>query len=126
MRWEPCFRTSAVARLLLLDYLKSMNALREQPEWYNALLDNCTTSIQRHVRHLNPEGFPFNWRLLVNGYLPELLYERGIIYTGTPYAELAAISNIDERAKSSGLGPDFSERIREGLPSARQQGVSAP
>ena len=111
------------ARLLLLDYLKSMNALVEKPEWYNALVDNCTTSIQRHVRHLNPQGFPLNWRLLVNGYLPELLYERGILYTGMPFAELQAISNIDERAKTSGLGPGFSERIREGLPSARGQSM---
>jgi hypothetical protein len=107
------------ARFLLLDYLKSMNALVEQPQWYNALVDNCTTSIQRHVRHLNPDGFPFDWRLLVNGYLPELLYQRGNIYTGMPYPELEAISNIDERAKNSGLGPDFSARIREGLPNPR-------
>jgi hypothetical protein len=39
------------ARLLLLDYLKSMNGLVEKPEWYNALVDNCTTSIRRHVEH---------------------------------------------------------------------------
>jgi hypothetical protein len=70
------------------------------------------------VRHLN-RAFPFNWRLLVNGYLPELLYERGVLYKGMPFTQLQAISNIDERAKSSGLGPDFSERIREGLPKAR-------
>ncbi len=114
------------ARALLLDYVESMNRLVEQPEWYNALVDNCTTSIRRHVEHLWPGNFPLDWRLLVNGYLPELLYERGIIYTGMPYAELEAVSNIDERAKQSGLGPDFSARIREGLPSARQQGVSGP
>ncbi len=107
------------ARLLLLDYLKSMNSLVEKPDWYNALVDNCTTSIQRHVRHINPDGFAFNWRLLVNGYLPELLYQRGIIDTAMPFAELEAVSNIDERAKASGLGPDFSARIRDGLPSPR-------
>ncbi len=118
----------ATARALLLDYLKCMNGLVAQPEWYNALVDNCTTSIRRHVQHLSPEGFPLDWRLLVNGYLPELLYERGSLYTGMPFAELDAISNIDARAKESGLGPDFSARIREGLPSARGQtlGVSPP
>jgi hypothetical protein len=107
------------ARALLLDYFKSMNGLVEKPEWYNALLDNCTTSIRRHVQHLTPEGFPLDWRLIVNGYLPELLYQRGSFYTGMPFAELKAISNIDARAKASGLGPDFSAQIREGLPNPR-------
>jgi hypothetical protein len=125
--WLYSLRTPTErARALLLDYVKSMNHLAEQPEWYNALVDNCTTSIRRHVEHLWPGNFPLDWRLFANGYLPELLYERGILYTGMPFAELAALSNIDERAKNSGLGPDFSERIRVGLPNARQQGVSAP
>ena len=107
------------ARLLLLDYLKSMNSLVDKPQWYNALVDNCTTSIRRHVQHLDPNGFPLDWRLIVNGYLPELLYQRGSLYTGMPFEELNSISNIDARAKESGLAPDFSERIRAGLPNPR-------
>ena len=35
------------ARRLLLRYLQEINQLREYPEWYNALTDNCTTAIQR-------------------------------------------------------------------------------
>lgn len=107
------------ARLLLLDYLQSMNELVDRPEWYNAFSDNCTTSIQRHVRHLNPDGPPVDWRLLVNGYLPELLYDRGRLDTSLPFAELDALSNIDARAKAAGQSPDFSARIREGLPDPR-------
>jgi len=113
------------ARALLLDYLKSVNGLVEDPEWYNALLDNCTTSIQRHVRDVNPQGSPFNWRLIVNGYLPELLYQRGTIDTSMPFDELRERSNIDARAKASGLGPHFSEMIRDGLPNPRaSQGIA--
>jgi len=125
--WLYRLRTPpANARLLLLDYLKSMNALKDQPQWYNALLDNCTTSIQRHVRHLNPNGPPLSWRLLVNGYLPELLYQRGTLDTSLPFAELDAVSNIDLRAKDAGQGADFSARIREGLPDPRSAtGASA-
>lgn len=107
------------ARLLLLDYLRSMNELVEKPEWYNAFSDNCTTSIQRHVRHLQPDGPRFGWRLLVNGYLDQALYESGRTDTSLPFQELRAISNIDARAKAAGQGPDFSERIREGLPDPR-------
>ena len=106
----------ANARKLLLDYVKSINGLVDDPEWYNALLDNCTTSIQQHVRHVNPKGFPFNWRLIVNGYLPELLYERGAIDTSMPFPELKQLSWVDERAKAAAGSPDFSEAIRVGIP----------
>jgi hypothetical protein len=110
-------RTPVVnARALLLDYMKSVNGLVDDPEWYNALLDNCTTSIQQHVRHVNPKGFPFNWRMIVNGYLPELLYERGSIDTSMPFEELKKRSWIDERAKAAADSADFSEAIRVGIP----------
>jgi hypothetical protein len=38
------------ARALLLDYVSTMNALRDHPEWYNAFSDNCTTSIRTHTK----------------------------------------------------------------------------
>ena len=101
------------ARALLLDYVASINALAERPAWYNALTDNCTTSIQRHARHLNPGANPFDWRLLENGHLPELLYEQGRIDTSLPFEELARRSHIDARAKAADQDPEFSARIRE-------------
>jgi hypothetical protein len=91
---------AASARDLLLDYVKTINGLVDEPVWYNALLDNCTTSIQRHVRDVNPKGSPLNWRLIVNGYLPELLYARGSIDTSMPFEELKKLSYIDPRAKA--------------------------
>ncbi len=101
------------ARALLLDYVASINALAERPAWYNALTDNCTTSIQRHARHLNPAGNPFDWRLLANGHMPELLYEQGRIETNLPFEELQRRSHIDARAKAADEDPAFSARIRE-------------
>jgi len=101
------------ARALLLDYVAAINALAERPAWYNALTDNCTTSIQRHARHLNPGANPFDWRLLANGHLPELLYEQGRIETSLPFEELQRRSHIDARAQAADQDPDFSARIRE-------------
>lgn len=101
------------ARALLLDYIASINALAERPAWYNALTDNCTTTIQRHARHLNPGANPIDWRLLANGYLPELLYEQGRIDTSLPFEEVERRAHIDARAKAADRDPDFSARIRE-------------
>lgn len=39
-----------------MDYVASMNALVGDPQFYNALTDNCTTAIRRHVKHINPDS----------------------------------------------------------------------
>ena len=110
--------SASQARALLIDYLNEVNHLAEHPEWYNALTQNCTTAIRGHVQHIGAGG-RLDWRLLANGHLDELLYERGQIDTRAPFEELRARSNITERAKAAGDSADFSARIRQGLPEAR-------
>jgi len=107
------------ARALLLDYVKSMNELVDHPQFYNALTANCTTSIRRHVKHINPGAPPFDWRLIANGYGDELLYERGTVDTKMSFLELRARSRINARAKAADQDPFFSLRIREGIPDPR-------
>jgi hypothetical protein len=108
----------AQARALLIDYLKEVNHLAEHPEWYNALTQNCTTAIRGHALHIGAGG-ALDWRLLANGHLDQLLYERGQIDTRVPFAQLRASSDITARAKAAGDSPDFSMRIRQGLSQAR-------
>ena len=107
--------TAPQARALLVDYLEEVNHLADHPEWYNALTQNCTTTIRGHAQNVGVGG-NLDWRLLANGHLDELLYERGQIDTSIPFAELRARSNITEKAKAAGDSPDFSARIRQGLP----------
>lgn len=104
-----------VARAMLMDYLKEINSLAEQPEWYNALIHNCTTSIRMHGQHIG-EDRGLDWRMLLNGRLDELGYERGRLDTSLPFPELKAKSEITEKAKAAGVSPDFSRLIREGIP----------
>ena len=106
--------TPAQARALLVDYLNEVNQLADHPEWYNALTQNCTTAIRGHAQNIGAGG-SLDWRLLANGHLDELLYERGQIDTSIPFAELRSRSNITEKAKAAGDSPDFSARIRQGL-----------
>jgi hypothetical protein len=105
----------AGARALLEQYLREANALAAYPAWYNAFTENCTTAIWRNVRALSPDN-PFDWRLLANGHLDRMLYERGLVDTSLPFAELRARSDVTERAKACGGGADFSRCLREGLP----------
>jgi hypothetical protein len=103
------------ARALLIDYIKEVNHLAEHPQWYNALTQNCTTAIRGHAQNVGAGG-RLDWRLLANGHLDELLYERGQIDTRLPFEELRERSNITERARAAGDSPDFSARIRQGGP----------
>jgi len=105
----------AKARERFLEYIHSLNALRDKPRWYNAITTNCTTSIR--TQHPPNERPPWDWRILLNGKGDELLYERHRIVTGgLPFPELKARSLIDARARAANDAPDFSNLIREGLP----------
>jgi len=106
------------AKMVFLDYLRKVNRLKDRPEWYNALTSNCTTNIRRHTAPYNPNA-KFDWRILINGYVDEFIYEQGILDQSLPLAELKALSYINARAQAADQDPDFSERIREGLPSPK-------
>lgn len=97
-----------------LEYVRTVNELHETPRWYNAVTNNCTTAI-RHQRAAT-ERAPWDWRMLVNGYADELLYERGSLDQSLPFAELKRRSRINGRANAANDAPDFSARIRAGLP----------
>jgi hypothetical protein len=105
----------AAARVLLLRYLEEINQLRTQPQWYNALTDNCTTAIQRLARSGERRSW-WSWKLLLNGRFDELAYDIGAIDRSLPFPVLKAKSHVNERANAANDDPRFSVRIREGLP----------
>lgn len=100
---------------VFLDYFKQIDHLTQQPEWYNALTQNCTTAIRGHTRPYTKKH-PFDWRLLANGYLDTLLYERKAVDTSLPFEELKRQVHINAKAMQSGDEQDFSCHIRDGLP----------
>jgi len=99
---------------MLLDYVKSMNELAKEPQFYNAGTDNCTTNIRMHAQQIGATA-PWDYRILLNGYVDELLYERGVIDTSHPFPEVRAASLIDARAQAADQDPAFSQRIRGGI-----------
>ncbi len=103
------------ARLLLESYLREMNGLLEQPEFYDALMKNCTTSILLHRNAIAPDDpFPLDWRLFLTGHVDELLYERGRLNVTLPFSELREKSRIDLRMQSC-QGEDYAKQLRRNL-----------
>jgi Domain of unknown function (DUF4105) len=103
-------------RASFLDYLRRVNSLGARPEWYNAITQNCTTSIR--AQRAATARAPWDWRMLANGYGNELLYERGVLNTNLGLAELKQRAHINERAKAADNAGDFSSQIRRAVPGA--------
>jgi hypothetical protein len=103
-----------LVRTFFLAYLSRVNELHQQPEWYSALTQNCTTSIR--TQRAASDRPPWDWRMLVNGYGDEMLYERAAIATNLPFAEMKPRCLVNERARAAGKADDFSQRIRQGVP----------
>ncbi len=102
-------------RQLFLQYVAKINELHERPEFYNTATTNCTTNIVMHVRAFQEQA-PLSWKMLLSGYFPDLVYERGRLDQSLPFDALRRQSHINERARAADGADDFSRRIREGLP----------
>ena len=112
------YRTTAPienGRRVFLDYMREINELREHPKFYNTGTTNCTTMVLAHTT-VNPGHVPMSWKILLSGYTPEYAYERGRLDRTLPFEELQRRSVVNPAAQAADGAPDFSQRIRAGLP----------
>jgi hypothetical protein len=105
--WQP--------EVAVLDYMLNINELRDHPRFYNTLTTNCTTMILAHAA-VNPGVIPYSWKVLLSGYAPEYAYDRGRLVHSMPLGELRRRSHVNAAAQAADDAPDFSRRIRTGLP----------
>jgi Domain of unknown function (DUF4105) len=106
--------TSAM-RSLFLAYIDQANGLVHAPRFYNTITANCTTLVyhmmKRIVSHL-----PWNYSLLLTGYLPEYVYRIGGLNSHYSFKELRTRGRITQRAKAADRSESFSTDIRRGIP----------
>jgi hypothetical protein len=100
---------------LFMEYIKQINAMKERPVWYNTLTTNCTTNIIMHIKTFS-ERIRYNWKILLSGYTPLYAYEIGALDTRIPFSELRKRSHVNPKAHAIGNDPEFSRKIREGIP----------
>ncbi len=104
-----------VARAMFLTYVTYLNKLKNQPEWYNEVTRNCTTTIDKPLAATVSNPQPWNYQFLLNGTLDELLYDRGrLVSGGLPFPELKQREHINAAARAADGSPDFSALIRVG------------
>ena len=100
------------AQKLFFEYIKTINSLRDKPEFYNTLTTNCTTDVVRHFQSFGGI-MRYNWKILLSGYTPLYAYEMGGLDDSLPFEELRARSYINPKAQVIGDAPDFAVKIRE-------------
>ena len=102
-------------REIFRETIDAMNALQERPMFYNSLTANCTTS---YIRQAPAEKRPrFDYRIILNGLIESLLYERELISTdGLSFEDLVRRATINEAAREAHGDPSYSELIRQDRP----------
>ena len=103
------------ARRLLPVYADRINQLADHAEWYHLLSNSCTVNIIRYANKAGRDG-RFNIRHLLNGLIDQYIYSAGVVDTSLPFDELRRRSRITEAARAAEGAPDFSTRIRAGIP----------
>jgi hypothetical protein len=61
-------------------------------------------------------GLPIDYRVVLSGYLPGFLYDRGVLDMRYSLEDLTAMGLLPAAIAYDGTGRDFSAAIRSGLP----------
>lgn len=104
--------TPEQARERLLEFVATMNDIARQPRFYNVVSSNCTTAVRSQMTG----GFPFDWRIIINGKLDEMLYDRGLLVTGgLPFTDLKRRAFINPKVREHTEKKGFSTRVRQNV-----------
>jgi hypothetical protein len=103
-------------RWMFTAMLERANRLRTQPEFYNTLLNNCTSNVIAHVNQIAPGAIPGGIKTILPGYTDEVGVKLGLIAPGMDVEQARARYLINDRARRAFGDPAFSFRLREVTP----------
>lgn len=101
-------------RLLFMSVIHRVNELHTRPEFYNTLVNNCTTSLLRHVNELVDEPIGWQLALVFTERSDALAYRLGLLDV-EPNADIEALRaryRINDVALRYQADPAFSRKIR--------------
>jgi hypothetical protein len=108
----PTVATKDQAQKLLSLLMQDVNAIYNKPVFYNTIFNNCTNAITRRVEDISDVKFPLTYRMLLPGFVDEILYEKQLI----PHDKLYDQIKEDHRVTNDRIvpnNPDFSTIIRQ-------------
>ena len=99
-------------RKLFIDVLERAQKLQAEPEFYNTIWSNCTSTLYDHVNKIWPGRLPGGWKLILTGYSDELVYDNDLIDTDLSLDEARKYFRVNDRAKKYFNLSKFSTCIR--------------
>jgi hypothetical protein len=130
-KWlEDVYLYQAVAsrpamRHLFVDMLERANTLKDKPEYYNLVTNNCTTNIVRHVNRVAPGSIPYGYEVLFPAYSDRLAYHLKLIKADGTFERTKELARINELAYIHRNDPNFSVKVRDGIRAAIAQRTPA-
>jgi len=104
---------------LFIIVINSVNKIKEQPEFYNTITENCLTSLTSKFRkEINPDA-GFDYRRLVNGFSDEMLFDNGKIASTLDFKATKRRCYINQYVSGIAAVTDYSRKIRPYLDSKK-------
>ena len=100
-------------RDLFVGVLRRADRLRRRPEFYNTLVNTCTTNIVSHLEQVARRDVPLDLRVMLPGYADELAFELGLVDFDGTVAEARRRFRIPGPVALDADGPDWSRKIRQ-------------
>ncbi len=115
VRLYPIKADKEKIKAVLVSMLEYANHLKEHPQFYNTVTNNCATNIVKHVRKFSSKDIPvWDIRYLMPEYFDEIAYNLGVIDTKLPLDKAREKFNITPKAQNCSR-EDFSFCVRDGL-----------
>lgn len=108
----PIRATPEKMREMFVAMVTRANTLRERPEFYNTLTNNCTSNVVRHVNQIAPSTVPSGIKTILPGYTDEVAMRLGLIDSDLDIDRARERYQVNARARQYLNDPDFSARIR--------------
>jgi len=75
----PTVFTAKESQDLFLKIAQAVNEIYDKPKFYNTLWNNCMNALSRPIEEISNFNFPFTYKILMPGYIDEVLYEMKMI-----------------------------------------------
>lgn len=109
----PIKSTKEGAQNVFMSMVQSMNSLHDKPEFYNTLLNNCTTKIAKHVNKVSPGHIPWNYSFVLPSNSDRHAFNLGLIETTeTDFEKVRSSHQINTLAEKYADDENFSLKIR--------------
>ena len=101
-----------MARNLFVDVMRRVNTLKRRPEFYDTLMNNCTTNLVAHLNRAQPGFFPLDSFSILSGYSDLAAYSLGALVDYGSFQETRRRAHVNALARAFADSPHFSQKIR--------------